>query len=77
MSPIHRNVSGEEAVKILCNKFGFRISGRSGSHVKLFKTTSDGKVGTVVPLHPELKPGTLKSVLRLAKIDLEEFAQYL
>lgn len=39
--------------------------------------TPEGKVGTVVPMHPELKSGTLKSVLRLAKIDPEEFAEYL
>jgi predicted RNA binding protein YcfA (HicA-like mRNA interferase family) len=75
--PKLRKVSGEEAVKILCNKFGFRISGRSGSHVRLSKMTPEGKVGTVVPLHPELKPGTLKSALRLAKIDPKEFEEYL
>ena len=75
--PKLRNVSGEEAVKILCNKFGFRVSGQSGSHVRLSKMTPEGKVGTIVPLHPELKPGTLKSVLRLARIGPEEFAEYL
>ncbi len=75
--PKLRNVSGEEAVKILCNKFGFQISGQSGSHVRLSKMTPEGKVGTVVPMHPELKPGTLKSALRLAKIDPEEVAEYL
>jgi len=75
--PRLRNVSGEETVKILCNKFGFQITGRSGSHVRLSKMAPEGKIGTVVPMHPELKPGTLKSVLRLAKIDPEEFAEYL
>ena len=68
-----RKVSGEETVKILCNKFGFNISGQSGSHVRLSKTTPQGKVGTVVPMHPELKIGTLKSVLKLARISSEEF----
>jgi predicted RNA binding protein YcfA (HicA-like mRNA interferase family) len=75
--PALRNVSGEETVKILCNKFGFHISGQSGSHVRLSKTTLQGKVGTVVPMHPELKLGTLKSVLKLARISSEEFAKYL
>ena len=56
---------------------GFEISGRSGSHVRLSKMTAEGKVGTVVPLHKELKVGTLKGVLKLAKIDIGEFAQYL
>lgn len=60
-------------VKILCNRFGFSITGRSGSHVRLSRITADGKTGTVVPLHEELKPGTLRGVLRLAKVELEEF----
>jgi len=35
--PKLRNVSGEEVVKILCNKFGFQVTGRKGSHVRLSK----------------------------------------
>ena len=75
--PKLRKVSGEKVVKILCNKMGFSISGRSGSHVRLSKLTSEVKVGTVVPMHKELKIGTLKGVLKLAKIDLDEFSEYL
>jgi YcfA-like protein. len=75
--PRLRKVSGETAVKILCNKFGFEISGRSGSHVRLSKVTPEGKVGTVMPMHRELKIGTLKGALKLAKIDPNEFAKYL
>ncbi len=58
-------------------KFGFGISGHSGSHVRLSKITPKGKVGTVVPLHKELKIGTLRGLLKLAKVDLDEFAKYL
>ena len=75
--PKLRKVSGETAVKILCNRFDFEISGRSGSHVRLSKTTNEGKIGTVVPMHKELKIGTLRSVLKLAKVNLNEFAKYL
>jgi len=75
--PELRKVSGETVVKMLCNKFGFEMSGRSGSHVRLSKITPEGKVGTVVPMHRELKIGTLKGVLKLAKIDPDEFAGYL
>jgi len=53
------------------------ISGQSGSHVRLSKVTTQGKIGTVVPMHDELKPGTLKNVLKLAKVDPEEFAENL
>ena len=75
--PKLRKVSGEKVVKIFCNKMGFSIRGRSRSHVRLSKMTPDGKVGTVVPMHKELKIGTLKGVLKLAKIDIDEFSKYL
>ena len=75
--PRLRKVSGEEVVKILCNKFGFQITGRRGSHVRLAKMTPEGKVGTVVPMHKELKIGTLKGILKLAKVDIDEFSKYL
>lgn len=38
--------------------------------------TPEGKVGTVVPMHQELKLGTLRSLLKLAKIDPEEFERH-
>ena len=47
--PKLRKISGEKVVKILCNKLGFEISGRTGSHIRLSKTTRKGKVGTVIP----------------------------
>ena len=74
--PHHRPVSGEETIRILCNKFGFSVSGQSGSHVRLSKMTDEGKIGTVVPLHEELKPGTLRGVLRLARVSADDFYQY-
>jgi predicted RNA binding protein YcfA (HicA-like mRNA interferase family) len=73
--PHHKPVSGNLTIRILCNKFGFSISGHAGSHVRLSKMTPEGKVGTVVPDHDELKPGTLKGVLKLAKVDVDEFYQ--
>ena len=75
--PKLRKVSGKSAVKILCNKFGFEISGRSGSHIRLSKTTHVGKIGTVVPMHEELKIGTLLGILRLAKVNPDEFNKYI
>jgi predicted RNA binding protein YcfA (HicA-like mRNA interferase family) len=70
-------VSGETAIKILSKHYGFSVTGQSGSHVRLSKATPGGKVGTVVPLHDELKIGTLRNVLKLAKIDPDDFARYL
>lgn len=70
-------VSGEKVIKILSKEYGFSVSGQSGSHVRLSKLTYEGKVVTVVPLHPELRVGTLRNVLKLAKIDPDDFAQHL
>ncbi len=71
-----KKISGKECIKILCNKFGFKAIRQTGSHVILKKETPAGFVGTPVPLHKELKIGTLKGILNLAKIDEEEFAEY-
>ena len=74
--PELRKVSGSAAIRILCNEFGFEVSGRSGSHVRLSKATPDGKIGTVVPMHKELKIGTLRGILKLAKVGIDEFAKH-
>jgi predicted RNA binding protein YcfA (HicA-like mRNA interferase family) len=74
--PHHKPVSGDHCIRILINHFGFSRSGQSGSHVRLSKMTADGKVGTVVPLHDELKPGTLRGVLRLAHVDVDDFYRF-
>jgi len=40
------------------------------------KETGAGKAVTVVPLHHELRLGTLKGVLELAKVGEDEFAGF-
>ncbi len=77
MAPKHRGLSGKDIVKVLCNHFGFSISGKKGSHVRLSKLTPEGKVGTVVPLHDEIRIGTLKNIIKLGKVEMEEFERYL
>jgi predicted RNA binding protein YcfA (HicA-like mRNA interferase family) len=39
----------------------------------LIKETLKGRVGCVIPLHPELETGTLLGILKQAKITKEEF----
>jgi len=65
-----RNVSGKEVVKILCNKFGFEVTGRKGSHIRLSKITTTGKVGTAVPMHSETLRlmGTISPIKPLSRI---------
>jgi len=44
-----------------------------GSHVVLKKQTPEGDVGCVVPLHHELALGTLRGILRQARVTADEF----
>ena len=69
-------ISGKDCVKILCNKFGFKVKHQRGSHIILRKDTKEGAIGTVVPNHKELKVGTLKGILELAKIKEEDFEKH-
>ena len=71
-----KKISGKECVKILCNKFDFYIARQRGSHIVLKKKTNGGEIGTVVPNHKEIKIGTLKGILELAKIKEDEFTKY-
>lgn len=61
-------ISGAEAVKAL-QKLGFEKARQSGSHVVMKR----GVKGCVVPLHAELKVGTLAGLLRQAEVTAEEF----
>lgn len=66
-------LSGKRIIKILCREFGFYFISQKGSHVKLKKKLKNKEIITIVPLHNELAPGTLKGVLGLAEINEEEF----
>ena len=65
-------ISGAEAVRTL-EKMGFTQVRQRGSHVVLKKELPEGAVGCVVPLHTELAVGTLRGILRQAKVDPDEF----
>ena len=72
MTPKLPRISGAEAVRTL-EKMGFTQVRQRGSHVVLKKELPEGAVGRVVPLHNELAVGTLRSILRQAKVDPDEF----
>ena len=76
MSPKLPSVSGEETVRVLI-RLGFVFVRQRGSHVILKKQTPDSEWGCVVPLHKELALGTLRSILRQARVTPEEFVQRL
>ena len=74
--PELRKLSGQETVKILCNRFGFSAKMQRGSHVLLVREDKARRMVCVVPMHKELKVGTLKGILKQACISEEEFAKY-
>jgi len=71
-----RKVTGQEAIRAL-QRLGFEKVRQRGSHVILKKETSEGAVGCVIPLHRELKVGTLRGILRQAKATLDAFMDVL
>ncbi|MBP7480619.1 MAG: type II toxin-antitoxin system HicA family toxin [Spirochaetaceae bacterium] len=72
--PELKRISGEETIKRL-EKLGFHRIRQRGSHVILKKCTSEGDIGCVVPLHKELAIGTLRGILKQAKVSIEDFMQ--
>jgi predicted RNA binding protein YcfA (HicA-like mRNA interferase family) len=74
--PKLQKVSGEVAIRTL-EKLGFRRARQRGSHVILKKQTSEGEIGCVVPLHKELAIGTLRGILKQAKLGVDEFIKNL
>lgn len=62
------HISGAEALKAL-QRLGFEKIRQSGSHV----IAKRGSKGCVIPMHAELKVGTLAGLLRQADVSHEEF----
>ena len=63
-------ISGAQLITAL-GKVGWTAVRQRGSHVRL--KHPDRPVALVVPLHRELKRGTLEGILRDAGIDREDF----
>ncbi len=61
-------LSGADVVRAL-DRLGFAQVRQRGSHVVMRR----GSVGTVVPLHREIKLGTLAGILRQAQLGHDEF----
>lgn len=67
-----RRVSGQRAIRAL-ERLGFVQIRQRGSHVVMRKHESGGDFGCAVPLHRELAIGTLRGILRQAKVTPDEF----
>jgi predicted RNA binding protein YcfA (HicA-like mRNA interferase family) len=68
------NISGKKAVKAF-KKAGWIISRQKSSHIIM--TKSDSIVILSVPLHDELDRGTLRGLIGLAGLTVEEFLELL
>jgi predicted RNA binding protein YcfA (HicA-like mRNA interferase family) len=60
--------SGKEICKIL-ESFGFELVRQKGSHAIMQKKEMETTTTIPVPLHKELKEGTLRSIIRQAGLD--------
>ena len=62
------HVSGAEALRAF-QRLGFEKVRQRGSHVVVKR----GSVGCVIPMHSEIKIGTLSGLLRQADVSADEF----
>ena len=65
-------VSGKECRKAI-GKLGFEEARQRGSHVVMKRD----EAGCVVPMHAEIKTGTLSGILKQAGVSVEEFIEAL
>jgi predicted RNA binding protein YcfA (HicA-like mRNA interferase family) len=63
-------LSGAEAVKIF-QKAGWRVDRQRGSHVIMLKASHIASLS--IPQHHELAPGTLRSLIRMSSMSVDEF----
>lgn len=74
MSPLLPVLSGREVVRTF-ERFGWQVVRQSGSHIIMMK---DGAQVTLsIPDHREVAKGTLRSLIRLAGLTVQEFASEL
>jgi predicted RNA binding protein YcfA (HicA-like mRNA interferase family) len=76
MSPKMPVVSGEHLIQALA-KFGYQVVRQKGSHVRLRHPTDTQRQAVTVPLHKEIAFGTLRRILRDARISVDELLSVL
>jgi predicted RNA binding protein YcfA (HicA-like mRNA interferase family) len=69
-------LSGEELIRILERKGYVQVRSR-GSHVRLHPPEGSGLKKVTVPLHKELKTGTLSSIMKDTGLITEDLGQSL
>ena len=69
-------VSGRQLLRAL-QRTGFVVLRQKGSHVSLEKRTSDGYWRTIVPMHREIRPGTLSDILNQSGLTKDQLRELL
>jgi len=67
-------LSGRKAVRVF-ERFGWQIARQRGSHIILVKEGEN--VTLSVPDHKEVAKGTLRSLIRSARLTVEQFVEQL
>ncbi|MBK8243609.1 MAG: type II toxin-antitoxin system HicA family toxin [Saprospiraceae bacterium] len=67
-----RTLSGKDICVIL-SKHGFIKVRQKGSHVIMQKLTEDSTITVPVPMHKEIKIGTLHSIIRQSELTKRDF----
>ncbi|MGC2112116.1 MAG: type II toxin-antitoxin system HicA family toxin [Candidatus Korobacteraceae bacterium] len=68
------NISGKEAAKAF-EKAGWETIGQVGSHLVMIKRGV--RVNLSIPQHKELSVGTLRALIRLSGLSVDQFLQLL
>lgn len=62
---------GNQLVRIL-ERHGYKVIRMRGSHVRLYPPEGSHLKKVTVPLHKEVKPGTLSNIMKDADLTLED-----
>ncbi len=68
------NISGKEAAKAF-GRAGWQVVGQVGSHPVM--TKSGERANLSIPQHKELSVGTLRALIRAARMSVDEFTDLL
>lgn len=69
-------LSTREVIRTLKSQ-GFQVISQKGSHIKMKKTSPKETRIVIIPDHPEIPAGTLKSIIRQAGMTEEGFIKLL
>ncbi|MDP3026585.1 MAG: type II toxin-antitoxin system HicA family toxin [Nanoarchaeota archaeon] len=68
-------ISGKDLINIFI-KLGFIVVRQRGSHAQLERITESEIIKLTVPMHQQLKKGTLSHIIKASKIDEKELEKY-